>query len=316
MIAATSLTRTIGTFVKLVTTRFAAAARKGARTVIALIVRAAWIAAPSAKGPAVGHAWRLAKRAMSNHAQNASTQVSATLVLKKAMKTMKTKMTKPLTLKRRSRKRENYLPALRFSPTAWAKLHYLREAGESEIGGFAITADDDPAYVEDVKLLRQRCTAVSVVFDDSAVADFFDEQVDQGLRPDRFARIWVHTHPGDCPLPSWVDEQTFRRVFERPDWAIMFILAGGQNSYARVRYNTGPGMAAVLPVQVDYSRPFPASDIAAWNCEYAANVTILPFEKAADPDARDGLAHQSIAPDSDTLWQDLHERLLDGSRKR
>ena len=32
---------------------------------------------------------------------------------------------------------------LRFSPYAWAKLLYLRDAGDTEIGGFAITSPDD-----------------------------------------------------------------------------------------------------------------------------------------------------------------------------
>jgi hypothetical protein len=29
---------------------------------------------------------------------------------------------------------------LRFTPTAWAKLLYLRDAGQSEIGGFGMAA--------------------------------------------------------------------------------------------------------------------------------------------------------------------------------
>lgn len=179
---------------------------------------------------------------------------------------------------------------LRFSPTAWAKLLYLREAGESEIGGFGISAADDPAIVEDVKLIRQSCTTVSVVFDDRAVADFFDEQVDLGLSPARFARIWVHTHPGECPLPSATDEETFSRVFDRPDWAIMFILAGGEQTYARVRYNVGPQTTAMLPVVVDYARPFAACDAAAWRKEYEANVSILQPQHFADDGER-------LAPD-------------------
>ena len=186
---------------------------------------------------------------------------------------------KPRIRRRLRRTPSGNLPALRFSPTAWAKLLFLREVRESEIGGFAITADDDPAYVEDVKLPRQCCTAVSVIFDDMAVADFFDEQVDRGLRPDRFARVWVHTHPGDCPLPSWLDELTFERVFRQPDWAVMFILAGGENSYARLRFNRGPGVEVILPVRVDHRRPFPAANFADWQSEYAANVTILPSSK-------------------------------------
>ncbi len=84
-------------------------------------------------------------------------------------------------------------PQLRFTPTAWAKLLFWRDLGTTEIGGFGISAAVDPLLIEDVRLVRQVCTAVTVKFDDGAVADFFDEQVDVGLPPDRFSRVWIHT---------------------------------------------------------------------------------------------------------------------------
>ncbi len=163
-------------------------------------------------------------------------------------------------------------PTLRFSPYAWAKLLYLRDRGDTEVGGFGIAPGDNVLCIEDVVLMRQQCTAVSVAFDDNSVADFFDRQVDAGRRPDQFARIWVHTHPGDCPRPSSVDEETFARVFGRSDWAVMFILAEGGQTYARLRFNTGPGGSLEIPVQVDFELPFPASDHVAWDDEYLANV--------------------------------------------
>ncbi len=163
-------------------------------------------------------------------------------------------------------------PTLRFSPTAWAKLLYLRDLGDSEVGGFGITAAEDLLYVEDVELVRQVCTGASVAFDDQAVADFFDRQVDQGRRPEQFARAWLHAHPGDSPEPSMTDEDTFARVFGRTDWAVMFILARQGQSYARLRFHVGPGGDVDLPVRVDYTRPFAASDHAAWKQEYAACV--------------------------------------------
>src|ERR1051325_739952 len=163
-------------------------------------------------------------------------------------------------------------PTLRFSPTAWAKLLHLRDCGPTEVGGFGISAAGDLFYIEDVRLVRQTCHAVSVAFADPAVADFFDEQVDQGLRPERFARLWLHTHPGDCPKPSWVDEETFGRVFTATDWAVMFILARGGRSYARLRFGVGPGGEMRIPIAVDYGRPFSAPDFANWEEEFLANV--------------------------------------------
>src|SRR5262245_60333806 len=73
---------------------------------------------------------------------------------------------------------------LRFSPYAWTKLLFLRDLGGTEVGGFGISAADDLSLIEDVLLVRQYSTAVNVRFDDGAVADYFDQQVDRGLRPE------------------------------------------------------------------------------------------------------------------------------------
>lgn len=161
---------------------------------------------------------------------------------------------------------------LRFSPTAWAKLLYLRDLGDTEVGGFGISLADDLLYIEDVQLVRQVCTGMSVAFDDQAVADFFDQQVDLGRRPEQFGRIWLHTHPGNSPEPSMTDEDTFARVFGRTDWAVMFILARGGRSHAHMRFHVGPGGDTLLPVSVDFARPFASSDHESWGEEYAANV--------------------------------------------
>ncbi|MGO8748727.1 MAG: hypothetical protein ACLQNE_22380 [Thermoguttaceae bacterium] len=211
----------------------------------------------------------------------------------------------------------NRPPSLRFSPTAWAKLLFLRDAGETEVGGFAITAADDLLFVEDIKLVRQISTPVSVAFDDEAVADFFDEQVDQNIRPERFARIWVHTHPGSCPQPSSTDEETFARVFGRTEWAVMLILARSGETYARLSFHVGPGGSLLIPVSVDYSRPFGRSEQAAWSEEYQASVEVgTPWTSLAfDPDPDWGFDSQNVpAPDDEGCldWEELlgnpHER--------
>jgi hypothetical protein len=90
---------------------------------------------------------------------------------------------------------------LRFSPTAWAKLLYLRDKSPNEVGGFGITAPDDLLFIQDFLTVKQEVSCVSVKFDDEAVSQFFDQQVDLGRKPEQFARIWLHTHPGDSPEP-------------------------------------------------------------------------------------------------------------------
>lgn len=184
-------------------------------------------------------------------------------------------------------------PTLRFTPTAWAKLLFLRDAGDTELGGFGISAGDDLLLIEDVQLVRQVCDLASVVFDDASVADYFDRQVDAGVSMARCGRVWLHTHPGDSPQPSMTDEQTFARVFGHTDWAIMFVLARGGRTYARLRFHVGPGGDIELPVQVDYAQPFAASDHEAWLAEYQANVdffqlvALSPSEPAASRDPFD-----------------------------
>jgi hypothetical protein len=126
--------------------------------------------------------------------------------------------------------------------------------------------------IEDIRLVEQSCSLVTVKFDDESVADFFDEQVDSGLAPERFGRIWVHTHPGNSPVPSSTDEGTFARCFGGADWSVMFILACGGRTYARLRFGVGPGASLMLPLEIDFGRPSPAMDAVAWEQEYEENV--------------------------------------------
>lgn len=197
-------------------------------------------------------------------------------------------------------------PALRFTPTAWAKLLFLRDTGPTEIGGFGIAARGDLLLVEDIGLVDQTCTATHVEFNDAAVADFFDEQVDAGRRPEEFARLWLHTHPGSSAEPSRTDDETFERAFGGTDWAVMFILARGGQVYARLRYHLGPGVDIQLPVAVDYSRPFAASDEVLWQREYDRCVQLPPPPKVKDlrrlPPLRDH---------ADDNWYDAWEEYTD-----
>lgn len=168
-------------------------------------------------------------------------------------------------------------PSLRFNPHAWSKLVYLRDLGGTEVGAFGLTAEDDPLLVVDIMTVKQRCTSITVKFDDDGVADLFDDLVDQGIPPGRFGKIWIHTHPGDCPLPSSTDEATFARAFGQTDWAVMMILAQGGATYARLSFHVGPGGSLKIPVRVDYGRPFLGSDWHLWEQQYQEHVVAETF---------------------------------------
>jgi hypothetical protein len=148
--------------------------------------------------------------------------------------------------------------------------------------------------IEDIRLVKQSCSLATVKFDDDSVADFFDEQVDFGLAPERFGRIWVHTHPGNSPVPSSTDEETFARCFGGADWSVMFILACGGRSYARLRFGVGPGASLMLPLEIDFGRPSPAMDAAAWEQEYQKNVEADDNWAPAKPTSSGGVKSASF----------------------
>jgi proteasome lid subunit RPN8/RPN11 len=192
---------------------------------------------------------------------------------------------------------------LRFTPTTWAKLVYLCDVGPTEVGGFGISSFSDPMLIEDFQLVRQECDWASVAFDDEAVADYFDQQVDSGRQPEEFGRIWIHTHPGNSAQPSSIDEETFNRVFGTNPWALMFILARGGASYARLRFNVGPGGEQVLPVEVDYQQEFSGTSQVTCQEEYDLCVQTTDSLIAEE---RIGIVDQYIDPfeveDESSWW--------------
>ena len=183
------------------------------------------------------------------------------------------------------RRRRGRQASLLFAPLAWLKLLYFCHAGDTEVGGFGVTDIDDLLYVEDFVTVGQHTSAVTVLFDDHAVADFMDRCVDTGLSPQNCLRLWCHTHPGSSAEPSGTDEETFERVFGGCDWAVMFILARTGNTYARLSMRAGPGAATHLAVGVDWSRwsevvndpKFSLTTLRAdWQDEFATNIHRLP----------------------------------------
>ncbi len=131
--------------------------------------------------------------------------------------------------------------------------------------------------MKDFVTVKQEVTCVSVRFDDEAVGEFFDRQVDLGRKPEQFARVWLHSHPGDSPEPSSTDEDTFARVFGSCQWALMFIVAQDNSTYARLSFNVGPGGQVLIPAGVDYTQEFGPSDHEGWDAEYAAHVRPLDW---------------------------------------
>ncbi len=162
---------------------------------------------------------------------------------------------------------------LRFSPYAWAKLLYLRDVGDTEVGMYGITSTEDPMLITDVKLVKQKCTSCTVELDTEDSVQFVDRMLDQGLAPWQCQNIWIHTHPGNCPEPSGTDEDNFNKNFSHPHWAIFFILAKGGQTWCEVQFNVGPTCHVVVEHSIIYGGHFQGSDEKAWQTEYEKNVT-------------------------------------------
>jgi proteasome lid subunit RPN8/RPN11 len=124
-----------------------------------------------------------------------------------------------------------------------------------------------------VVLLPQEVSSASVEFSEEGIANFYEDCIDEGLTPDQYSRIWIHTHPSGIYTPSGVDEKTFEEIFGKCDWAVMYILTKDNHEYCALQYNKTPKHRVELKEsKVDYSIPFPASNLEEWEKEYKENV--------------------------------------------
>lgn len=202
-------------------------------------------------------------------------------------------------------------PRLTFSPRAWLRWQYLCHCGPTEIGAFGFSRADNLLYVEDLILLKQSTTTVTVSFDDAAVADLFDEMADAGVPPHRAGRIWLHTHPGASVTPSGVDEETFRRVFGGNDWAVMAILGRTGRTSARLRFNAGPGGALEIPVTVDWAA-WPAF-AESYDLQFTVDQWRQEYDRLVMPGSLSPvLTRSEVNPAPDNLLVAGHGRWSDG----
>lgn len=82
---------------------------------------------------------------------------------------------------------------LMFTPYAWAKLVFMRDAGSTEVGGMAVCADPArPLLITDFQIVKQECTSAYTELDDVAVDNFFNDCLDADMKHGQFDRIWIH----------------------------------------------------------------------------------------------------------------------------
>jgi len=206
--------------------------------------------------------------------------------------------------------------SVRFTPYAWAKLCFMRDSLDTEIGGFGICDADDPLLIEDIAILPQEVTCASVEFDGEAICDFLEVQLDAGREPYQVSRVWIHTHPQGVRSPSSQDEETFSESFGGSGWAVMLILPRGTDTpWCCLQYNGQiPHRIEGIEVKVDFSGEFEGSDQALWEAEINENVVeaaLLPVTVGEDsPDPLHGGVYFQDEDDFDA-WERRMDRARD-----
>lgn len=199
---------------------------------------------------------------------------------------------------------------IRFTPYAYSKLIWMRDRGNTEVAGYCVTETKDPLLITDFCLIKQKCTAVTFDLDPNDIVDYMERMMDRGLPPWACVNILAHSHPGNSPNPSGVDEDNFKKAFSHPDWAIMLIIAQDDSMYCRLRLNVGPGVEKLLKVEVDFNQDFPASNHFEWDKEYKDKVSketpiFRMTGKESNSEYDDIFGRQTWWDDENSKWVDF-----------
>lgn len=170
---------------------------------------------------------------------------------------------------------------LTFSLYAWAKLLFMRDIGQTEVGCFGITLEHDLFYVQDLRFIKQKCSGAHTKFDDEALNDLVVDELQAGRQPRQCQRIWIHTHPHMGADPSGTDEDTFERCFGKCDWAVMFIISKTEDTSCRLKANL-PNDNFVITQEIEHKidfsgRNWTEEDEGEWRSEYHRNIEIDRF---------------------------------------
>lgn len=170
------------------------------------------------------------------------------------------------------------VPALRFTPTAWAQYLTIRDSGDTEVGAYGVTSEKDPLLVIGLVLPKQTVSVTSVDVDGDDLLDLTEAMDKLGYSADRWSRVWCHTHPGNSATPSSVDEAYFKELDQ--EWSAMVILAENDETYCRFSWcpKSGAVASAVVDIEIDYECDFPGTSRKEWLKECDKKVTRQVFK--------------------------------------
>lgn len=146
-----------------------------------------------------------------------------------------------------------------------------------------VLAKVDTFKIQDIVLVKQSVSTVSVDLD---MIWWADKQVElferQGIEPWQTS-CWLHTHPAGVKKPSATDEQTMNNSFGSWDFAVMIILTKDDCFYGRVDFNheftngLKQRFRMECPIEVDWTDlagdPVTPELMAAWEREFTELVS-------------------------------------------
>lgn len=127
-------------------------------------------------------------------------------------------------------------PKLIFSPYAWNKLLFLRDMADGdELAAFGIGSEENPLYITNLVMPEQETSSTSADFTEKGLQEYFEKSEETYGDPDRWCRVWIHTHPRGVKQPSGTDDDTWSQVFGHAPWAVMYILTECGSYYCKMR---------------------------------------------------------------------------------
>lgn len=135
--------------------------------------------------------------------------------------------------------RHNSTLKLRIADVAFLKLIHMRDHKPYEVAMFGITTPDDPLFVQDFALVKQKVHETSTDIDPDGLADHISKYYNQGIGPINCERVWCHTHPmtgSGSANPSGKDMSTWNHADNsQKNLFVMMILSKSGEITCRVR---------------------------------------------------------------------------------
>jgi len=195
---------------------------------------------------------------------------------------------------------------LKFTPYARAKLQFICDHYNHEVGAMGLAETADPFLVTDLYIPKQKCSTVFVDMDAADIADnmfmkYCDPEGPHKLKPHQVGRIYIHTHPSGCLNPSQHDENIFAESFGSMPWAMMVILPKGGPLYARIRVSLGNdvNLQMMLKEELTLTTDFKGANHAEWKAEITPKITVQGYAYGGygeDADTRGGYKGRSQLP--------------------